>query len=108
MMLSLKPPMTYPSGAALATRSAPINPAAPGWFSITIACPMFSDIRCARIRAALSTALAAAKGTIIWIGRFGYAGCAIATEHAPARKETIAPKATRHLNDIGPPCHELL
>src|SRR5450631_876131 len=46
---------------------------------MTIACPMFCDMRCARIRAALSTALAAARGTIICIVLFGYADCA----HAP-------------------------
>ena len=36
-----------------------------------ICCPMFSDIFCATIRAALSTALAAASGTIIRIGLLG-------------------------------------
>jgi hypothetical protein len=71
MMLSLKPPIVYPSGGAFATCSVPISPAAPGWFSMTICWPRFCDIFCARIRAALSTALAAASGTIIRIGLLG-------------------------------------
>src|ERR1700675_1911207 len=103
MMLALKPRRIYPSGAALATRSVPIRPAAPGWFSTTIAWPMFSDMRWARIRAALSTALAAASGTIIWIARLGY-DCAVAAENPAASVAARRMrKAIRHIDDTIPP-----
>src|SRR5207253_10107709 len=71
---------------------------------MTIACPMFSDMRWARIRAALSTALAAARGTIIWIGRFGYADCAAAVENPAASAAARSMrKAGSRLDNIIPP-----
>lgn len=69
--LSLKPPMVYPSGAALANLSAPMMPAAPVIFSITIDCPILVDIFCANNLAATSTALPTAKGKIMRIGLLG-------------------------------------
>src|SRR5450759_1009269 len=68
---------------------------------------MFSDMRWARIRAALSTALAAARGTMIWIVRLGYADCAVAVENpaasAAARRTR---RAIRHVDDMIPPYAE--
>ena len=46
-------------------------PDAPGWFKITNCWPILSAIFCVTILAATSTALAAARGTIILIGRSG-------------------------------------
>jgi hypothetical protein len=48
-----------------------MRPEAPGWFSTTNDWPMFWPIFCATMRAALSTALPAASGTINRIGLFG-------------------------------------
>ncbi len=46
-------------------------PAAPTMFSTTMVCPMLADIFCASRRAATSTALPAASGTIMRIGLLG-------------------------------------
>jgi hypothetical protein len=65
---------------------------------------MFSDMRWARIRAALSTALAAASGMIIWIGRVGYADCAAAVENPAASAVARSMrKAVRRLDNMTPP-----
>src|SRR5439155_14240564 len=65
---------------------------------------MLRDMRCATIRAALSTALAAASGTIIWIGLLGYADWANTAGETPANAAaTIAQWATRTMIAMTPP-----
>ena len=59
-------------------------------FSTAIAPPVLSATFCITMRAALSTALPAAKGTINLMGLLGYAACA-----AAGVVPTLAPRATR-------------
>jgi hypothetical protein len=63
--------LSWCAGGCEDRKPAPISPDAPGWFRITNCWPMLSAIFCVTIRAATSTALAAASGTIILIGRSG-------------------------------------
>src|SRR5437870_11589946 len=67
----------YPSGGALATAAAPIDPAAPGRLSTTTGCPSSSPRAGASVRAMMSVAPPGAKPTTSRIGFVGYA-CAIA------------------------------
>jgi hypothetical protein len=52
-----------PSGADLATTSAPVTPPAPGWFSTTTGCPREALIRSASRRARVSVLPTGGNGT---------------------------------------------
>src|SRR3954466_4193029 len=80
-MLSFSTPTVYPSGPARFTRSAPMLPAAPGWFSTTICLPRLSLILLATMRTITSTALPACSGITNSSGLAGYS-CAPAIEAA--------------------------
>ena len=73
MALELECPIkrVYPSGFDLATKSAPMVPAAPDLFSITIVCPKISLILGAIARATISVPPPGAKPTIKRIGLVG-------------------------------------
>ena len=61
----------WPSGADLATASAPIAPPAPPRFSTTTGWPMLSLMRWATMRATTSVVPPAGKGTMIFSGLDG-------------------------------------
>ena len=86
----------YPSGAALATRSTAIRPAAPGRGSMTTGCPSASSSRSAKTRAIRSLVPPSVDGSTMRMGRFGYFPASIArvgrTNHGLA---AIAHKSTR-------------
>ena len=61
----------WPSGAAFAAASEPIEPPAPGRLSISTDCARPSESFCARARARISVEPPGGKGTIRRIGREG-------------------------------------
>src|SRR5436189_4073794 len=63
----------WPSGVALATRSVPIRPLAPGRFSITIGCPHIALSFGASVRASVSAPPAGGNGTTMVTVRLGNA-----------------------------------
>src|SRR6516164_4043987 len=71
-VLAVAMPIVSPSGAALATASAPILPLAPVRFSITICWPSRWLSFCATMRAMISVLLPAGKGTTKRTGRSGH------------------------------------
>ena len=94
----------YPSGAAFATASMPIvPPAPPGRFSMMNCWPSRSDMRCASIRATLSSAPPATVGTITRTGRAGYApaSCACAGSAPLAAHARPAPSSLRRVSRPG-------
>src|SRR5262245_56172383 len=68
----------WPSGAALATWSAPNAPPAPPTFSTSTVWPRLSVMRCANKRASMSVVAPAGNGTMIRIVLVGDQACAIA------------------------------
>ena len=84
----------YPSGAALATASAPMTPPAPGRFSTTTGTRRFSDNPCDTLRAAKSAMPPGAKATITRMDLVGYA-CPEPVEgaSAPAASSPISAAA---------------
>src|SRR5512147_1567595 len=64
----------------------PVVPPAPVTFSITICCPSVRDMCSATMRAMTSVGPPAAKGTIMVIGRSGYAARAAAGEARTAAR----------------------
>ena len=82
----------WPSGSALATKSAPILPPAPARLSTTMGWPSSSPSRSAITRAVTSVAPPAWKGTIRRIGRLGQGAWAKA---GAARRGAAARTARR-------------
>ena len=70
--------IVLPSGAALATKSAPILPLAPGMFCTTTLCPIFSASWACTVRAMVSMPVPGVKGTMILMGTL--LGCAKALQ----------------------------
>src|SRR5882672_4869201 len=78
--------MVYPSGADLATKSAPTLPFAPVRFSTTTGWLQASVILGPMARARMSEVPPAAKGTTMRIGLLGYCACAAEAATRPAAR----------------------
>ena len=77
----------WPSGVAFATMAVPIVPPAPVRFSITTACPQFSLIFCAMMRASVSVLPPGENGTTMRIGLVGNFCCAWRASGVAARAQ---------------------
>src|SRR5438874_4168079 len=70
----------------------PIVPPAPGWFSMMTGCPQYSDSFWPNVRARMSVALPAVKGTMILTGFVGHV-CAPANDVQSAHSATTPTRA---------------
>src|SRR5437667_11419685 len=98
----------WPSGADLATKSAPIWPLAPGRFSTTIACAQIAARLGSMMRASVSAPPPGGKGTTMRTGFDGKPCASVPLEETRSARPVSAPHVRRIRNSFPRPEHALL